>query len=100
MGRGDTLVRHLLLSVLFVFLSGLPLFGNAQERIDLEGTSVKGSDENPQVLHLIPWKVPEDVPVVLEPPTMDLDALLKPLDRPRFRSEIYYRIERRVGDLP
>ncbi len=72
----------------------------AQERMDLEGASIRGEVEHPKVLHLVPWKTPDDQEIVIEPPQVALDHVLKPIDRSVFRSEIYYREQRRAGDLP
>lgn len=94
------MINVMRLCLIVMALGSISLPASAQERIDMEGTSVKGDEENPKVLHLIPWKSPDDAPIIIEPPLMNLDGIMKPVDRPRFRSEIYFRQNRRIGDLP
>ncbi len=61
------------------------------QRLDLEGTSVVGSHEAPNVLHIVPWR--KSLPgEPMAPPALDLEDAVAPLDREVFRRRIeYYR---------
>lgn len=71
----------------------------AEEPVKLEGMSLKGNAEQPKVLYIVPWKGREGEPIVIDPPQLRTDNLLSPLERSRFRSRLYYREQRRIGDL-
>lgn len=62
----------------------------AQQRLDMQGTSIIGNKELPNVLYIVPWKVAE--PVNLETPPFDsvLDDVLKPIDRSTFKQQVKY----------
>jgi len=59
----------------------------AEQRLDLEGASVVGSREAPNVLHIVPWQK-SAMGELLAPPDMDLDDALAPLDREVFLRRI------------
>ena len=64
---------------------------NAEERLELEGISIIGNKELPNILYIVPWKTPE-LPDMTELPLSTLinNALL-PIDRQSvLREEQYY----------
>jgi hypothetical protein len=65
----------------------------AEERIDMQGLSITGNKELPNVLYILPWKS-ADLPDMQEPPLATLiDAALQPVDRQSIlREELYYKI--------
>ena len=62
----------------------------AEDRADLEGTSIIGSRELPKVTYIVPWKKPLPGDLVGRPVTSLLDEALAPLDRDVFRRQVEY----------
>ena len=62
----------------------------AQQRLEMEGTSIIGNKELPNVLYIVPWKSTETVSFPSPPIESILDQKLKPLDRNAFRRKIRY----------
>ncbi len=60
----------------------------AEDVIELEGTEVRGNQELPKMLYIVPWKQSE-LPEMSEPPLGSLiDEALMPVDRREFQREI------------
>ncbi|GMR20834.1 MAG: hypothetical protein BMS9Abin36_1431 [Gammaproteobacteria bacterium] len=72
--------------LLIVFLGS----AGAEDRINLEGTSIIGNSELPKVLYIVPWKKAPIGDLVGRPVESLLDEVLSPLDRDIFRREISY----------
>ena len=74
-------------SIVFLVMSS---FVHAQQRLNMEGTSIIGNKELPSVLYIVPWKSAE--PVNLETPPFEsvLDNVLKPIDRTTFKQQVKY----------
>jgi len=62
----------------------------AQQRLEMEGTSIIGNKELPKVLYIVPWKSTETVNFPSPPIESIMDQALKPLDRNAFRRQIRY----------
>ncbi len=85
---------------LAIVLSGLYSSGAfADELLELEGTSIHGDQEQPQVLYLIPWKTPEQIDISISSDDRSLEGVLTPIDRQVFREQLYYRETLTIGDL-
>lgn len=83
-----------------ILTSGLySIASAAAERIDLEGTSIRGDQEQPQVLYLIPWQTPSNTDVEVPAPKQELKGLLEPVERQAFREQLFYRENLTIGDL-
>lgn len=62
----------------------------AEDRIDLESTSIIGNKELPKMLYIVPWKTAE-LPDMNAPPIQSLiDEALSPVDRDSFKRKIRY----------
>lgn len=62
----------------------------AEERLDMEGTKIRGNQELPQVLYIVPWQEAE-VPNLSQPPLQSLiDEALTPVDREVFQRKVRY----------
>ena len=62
----------------------------AAERLDMEGTRIRGNQELPKVLYIVPWQQAE-VPDLSQPPLESLiDEALTPVDREVFQRKIRY----------
>lgn len=76
-----------ILSLALILLS-TPLF--AAERLNMEGTKIRGNQELPKVLYIVPWQEAE-VPDLSQPPLQSLiDEALTPVDREVFQRKIRY----------
>jgi len=79
------------LKIILIFL---PIFvgtgAMAQQRLEMEGTSIIGNKELPNVLYIVPWKSTETVNFPSPPIDSIMDQTLKPLDRNAFRRQIRY----------
>tara|TARA_R100000306_G_scaffold62494_1_gene71120 strand:+ start:12880 stop:13188 length:309 start_codon:yes stop_codon:yes gene_type:complete len=80
-------------------LCTLAIVAQAAERTEMEGATIRGDQEQPQVLFLLPWQPPPSPDISVPPPRTDLDDVLKPLERQRFREELYFRKNLELGEL-
>jgi hypothetical protein len=79
-------MHHWLLITLLLISGNL----TAEERLELDGTSIIGSNELPQVLIIVPWKK-TGMRKIRMPAEMSLvQKMLEPVDRTVFRREINY----------
>ena len=62
----------------------------AQERIELEGTTITGNKELPRVLYIVPWKTAERFEIDSPPIASIMERRLELLDRSAFRRTIRY----------
>ncbi|MDH5572611.1 MAG: hypothetical protein OEY89_12665 [Gammaproteobacteria bacterium] len=75
----------------FLFLIFNCTIGNAETRIDMQGTSVVGNQELPKILYIIPWKKSESPDEIGHPPIDQLiNEVLAPIERDEFKRQIYY----------
>jgi hypothetical protein len=81
------MMKYLFPLISFVLLSG-PVY--AAERLNMEGTKIRGNQELPKVLYIVPWHEAE-VPDLSQPPLQSLiDEALAPVDREVFQRKIRY----------
>lgn len=76
----------------WLLITLLLISGNliAEERLELDGTSIIGSNELPQVLIIVPWKK-TGMAKIRMPAEMNLvQKMLEPIDRTIFHREINY----------
>ena len=77
-------------ATLLTFLYILNIPAMAAERLDMEGTRIRGNQELPSVLYIVPWQQAE-VPDLSQPPLQSLiDEALLPVDREVFQRQIRY----------
>ena len=83
--------KTLLISIFFMSFSLASI--QAEDRIELKGTSIIGNKELPKMLYIVPWKNAE-LPDMNAPPIESLiDEALSPVDRDSFKRKIrYYQI--------
>ena len=60
------------------------------DRMELERTTIKGSQELPRVMYVVPWKRADLGDLTGKPPNSLLDEILGPVDRDEFRREVAY----------
>jgi hypothetical protein len=80
-------------SSFFAVLAGLLIPGicmHAAERLDLEGTTITGSQELPKALHIVPWKSADAGELAARPMNSLIDEILAPIDRDVFLRELEY----------
>ena len=82
-------MKHFRAALLVAWLSAtIPV--SAQDRVDLEGTSIIGNRELPKVLYIVPWKEPDLGDLGDLPPTGLLDEVVSPVDREVFQRQLDY----------
>ena len=64
--------------------------GMAVDHMDLEITSIRGNQELPKVLYIVPWKDPNLGDLTGRPVNSLVDEVLAPVDREVFRREVNY----------
>ena len=67
------------------------LLAVAEERINMEGISIIGNKELPNILYIVPWK-PANLPEMVELPLSTLiNDALEPIDRKALLRQQYYQ---------
>jgi len=61
-----------------------------RDHLDLDATSVKGNQELPKVLYIVPWKESQIGDLAGKPVNSLLDEILAPLDREVFQRQVRY----------
>jgi len=80
-------MRYTIITALLISVS---LTSMADEKLDMEGTRIRGNQELPKVLYIVPWKKSE-IPDLSQPPLESLiDEALSPVDREVFQRKIRY----------
>lgn len=74
----------------------------AQQRLEMEGTSIIGNKELPKVLYIVPWKSAEPISLVTPPFESVLDQAPRPVDRSTFkrRVDFYHDIHSSTDSRP
>jgi hypothetical protein len=62
----------------------------AEDRADIDKTSIIGNRELPKVLYIVPWKKPLPDDLSPRPMVSVLDEALAPIDRDVFRRQVRY----------
>jgi len=83
-------MRHLILAAFVCFATPICNPAQAQQRIQMEGTEIVGSQELPRVLYIVPWHVAERFEIETPPINSIMDRRLQPLERADFRRKVYY----------
>ncbi|UCG71946.1 MAG: hypothetical protein JSV45_11875 [Chromatiales bacterium] len=60
------------------------------DRLELDPTAIRGNQELPKVLYIVPWKDPALGDLVGKPVNSLVDEVLAPVDRDVFRRQIRY----------
>ena len=82
-----TTMKYLLI---FLPLFAITLEVCAEESLEMEGTRIRGNQELPKVLYIVPWKQGE-IPDLSQPPLESLiDEALAPVDREVFQRKVRY----------
>lgn len=91
-------MKTLLAALAFALASALPAF--AQDRADIDRTTITGNKELPKVLYIVPWKKPIPGALAARPRTSLLDEALAPIDRDEFRRHLQYRAQLALPTAP
>ncbi|MBL6998517.1 MAG: hypothetical protein ISR73_01560 [Gammaproteobacteria bacterium] len=62
----------------------------AEQRLDMQGTSIIGNKELPNVLYIVPWKSADRVVVDTPPIDSVLDEPIQPLKRSTYKRQLNY----------
>lgn len=80
-------MKHLLSLLILIVVSSPAM---TQESLEMEGTRIRGNQELPKVLYIVPWKR-SDIPDLSQPPLESLiDEALTPVDREVFQRKVRY----------
>lgn len=82
----------------FIFRAVVVLFSSlyfmhaasAQEAVINMGSTVKGNQEQPKVLYIVPWKAPEGPSALYQTIDSQLEAVFSHVDRAEFRRQLKY----------
>jgi hypothetical protein len=75
---------------LLLLSAALSLTARAEDRVDLQGTTITGNQELPKALNIVPWKPAEAGDLAGRPLNSLVDEVLAPVDRDVFLREIEY----------
>ena len=64
--------------------------GDAPRHVDLDATAIRGNQELPKVLYIVPWKDPAAVELAGRPVNSLVEEVLAPVDREVFRRQERY----------
>jgi hypothetical protein len=64
--------------------------GRSNQRMDLDPTAIRGNQELPKVLYIVPWKDPGLAEPAGRPLNSLVDEALAPVDRDVFRRQMRY----------
>ena len=81
--------RHVNLTLLILVCILVPI-SQAEDRIELQGTTVIGNRELPKVLYIVPWKKANADNLMGNPVANLVGDSLAPIDRDVFRREVEY----------
>jgi hypothetical protein len=73
-----------------VIAAGMATSASAQERLEMEGTSIIGNKELPKVLYIVPWKSAPDIELETPAYRSVLDEAMQPVERPSFQRQVNY----------
>ncbi|HHQ15188.1 MAG TPA: hypothetical protein ENK16_09160 [Chromatiales bacterium] len=62
----------------------------ATDQLELDASSIRGNQELPKVLYIVPWKDPSLAELVGKPVNSLVDEVLAPVDREVFRRQTRY----------
>lgn len=84
---------------LLMISAGL-LFGSlntqAQDRANIDPTTILGNRELPKVLYIVPWKKPVPGDLAGRPLVSVVDEALAPIDRDVFRRQLQYQSQQQA----
>jgi hypothetical protein len=82
--------RQIAFALMSALLSLATVGARAEDRMDLEGTTITGNRELPKVLYIVPWKDPDLGELAGRPVNSVVDEALEPIDREVFRRQLHY----------
>lgn len=72
------------------FLCVIPMIANAKDTIRLDGISIQGNSEEPNVLYITPWQAAPGTGRLFAPVNSYREQWLKPISRETMAREIKY----------
>ncbi len=77
--------------ILAALIMLLPLELVSQEAVVVLRSTVKGNQEQPKVMYIVPWQRPGDNSLEYQPMESLVNELFTPVDRGEFVRELHYR---------
>jgi len=65
-----------------------------------EGSIIKGSQEQPKVLYIVPWQLPKNPSLDVPMPEAKGEGVMEPVERDFYRQSLYFRRHLKIGVLP
>ena len=87
----NTLISFFILVLSFSTLGVAAELEANETNTELEGMSVMGSNDQPQVLYIIPWQPPTYQKRAQHPPNTELSGILKPLEPSFHKDNFHFR---------
>jgi hypothetical protein len=81
-------MRAVIVCLVMVLYSGVSL---SQEAMVVLRSTVKGNQEQPRVMYIVPWHRPGDSSLEYQPMDNLVNDLFTPVDRDEFTRELEYR---------
>jgi len=76
--------------LLALFFSTTLIAQEVEDRLDMEGTSIIGNKESPEILYIVPWKPAQRIDIPAPSVVSILDRPLKKIDRNEFRRQVNF----------
>ena len=73
-----------------IFLVLLSTSLQAAERLNMEGTKIRGNQELPKVLYIVPWQDPTGIPTIQLDPTFTEHEVFRRVYPPAYQRELKY----------
>lgn len=67
---------------------------------EARGSVIKGNQEQPKVLYIVPWQPPTNPELTVPKPKTEGVLSLSPVEREFHRQSLYYRRHLKLGVLP
>ena len=83
-------MRYIKIILPALLFSTTLLAQEAEDRLDMEGTSIIGNNESPKILYIVPWKPAQRIDIPAPPVVSILDRPLQKLDRNEFRRQVKF----------
>jgi hypothetical protein len=76
--------------ILLLSMLGATPSSYGQQRLEMQGTTIFGNQESPNVLYVVPWRSAKRPTSIIPPETGQSEPWAFPLDRDLFRRQIQW----------
>lgn len=79
-------MNRMICCLMFVVFVITATHAYAQDRVDLEGTTIIGNRELPKILYVVPWKLVDQGHIISHPITRQISEDIAPINRDQFHN--------------